>query len=34
MRIEKVRDLAPSQSREALAELCEAYWQPVYAFIR
>jgi RNA polymerase sigma-70 factor (ECF subfamily) len=34
MRIEKVGDLAPSQSREALAELCETYWQPIYAFIR
>jgi DNA-directed RNA polymerase specialized sigma24 family protein len=34
MRIEKVRDFSPSQSRSALAELCEAYWRPVYAFIR
>jgi RNA polymerase sigma-70 factor (ECF subfamily) len=34
MRIEKVRDESPEQSRAALAELCEAYWQPVYAFMR
>jgi DNA-directed RNA polymerase specialized sigma24 family protein len=34
MRIEKVRDSNPSQARAALAELCEAYWRPVYAFIR
>ena len=34
MRIEKVRDSSAADSREALAELCEAYWRPVYAFIR
>jgi RNA polymerase sigma-70 factor (ECF subfamily) len=34
MRIEKVRDESPEQSRAALAELCDAYWQPVYAFLR
>jgi RNA polymerase sigma-70 factor (ECF subfamily) len=34
MRIEKVRDSSAAQSREALAELCEAYWHPLYAFIR
>ncbi len=33
-RIGKVKDATPSQSRTALAELCEAYWRPVYAFIR
>ena len=33
-RIEIVKDANSSQSREALAELCEAYWRPVYAFIR
>jgi len=33
-RIEKVKDATPAQSRTALAELCEAYWRPVYAFIR
>jgi DNA-directed RNA polymerase specialized sigma24 family protein len=34
MRIEKARDPGAPQSGEALAELCEAYWQPVYAFLR
>jgi RNA polymerase sigma-70 factor (ECF subfamily) len=34
MRIEVVRDGTEAESREALAELCQAYWQPVYAFIR
>ena len=34
MRIEKVRDSTAAESRDALAALCEAYWQPVYAFIR
>lgn len=33
-RIEKVKDANSSHSRQALAELCEAYWRPVYAFIR
>ena len=33
-RIKKVKDATPSQSRHALAELCDAYWRPVYAFIR
>jgi DNA-directed RNA polymerase specialized sigma24 family protein len=33
MRIEKVKDSTPSQARVALAELCAAYWRPVYAFI-
>jgi RNA polymerase sigma factor (sigma-70 family) len=32
--IEKVKDSTSSQSRAALAELCEAYWRPVYAFVR
>ncbi len=34
MRIEKLKDSTPSQARPALSELCEAYWHPVYAFIR
>ncbi len=34
MTIEKARDSGPSQSRAAMDELCQAYWQPVYAFIR
>jgi RNA polymerase sigma-70 factor (ECF subfamily) len=34
MVIEKARDSGPVQSREALERLCQAYWQPVYAFIR
>lgn len=33
-RIEKAKDSTPFESRAALAELCEAYWRPVYAFIR
>jgi len=32
--IEKVKDSTPSESRAALAALCEVYWRPVYAFIR
>jgi DNA-directed RNA polymerase specialized sigma24 family protein len=34
MRIEKAKDSQFSQSGAALTELCEAYWRPVYAFIR
>jgi RNA polymerase sigma-70 factor (ECF subfamily) len=34
MVIEKARDSGPVQSHEALEQLCQAYWQPVYAFIR
>jgi len=35
-RVLAVRDgsPAPAQAREALAELCRAYWYPLYAFIR
>ena len=34
MRVEQAGDQTRPQSRQALAELCEAYWRPVYAFIR
>jgi RNA polymerase sigma-70 factor (ECF subfamily) len=34
MTVEKARDSGPAQSRQALEQLCQAYWQPVYAFIR
>jgi RNA polymerase sigma-70 factor (ECF subfamily) len=34
MVVDKARDSGPAQSREALEQLCQAYWQPVYAFIR
>ena len=30
----RARDASPSISREALSRLCEAYWEPVYGFIR
>jgi RNA polymerase sigma-70 factor (ECF subfamily) len=32
--VEQARDSSAERAREALAELCSAYWQPVYAFIR
>jgi RNA polymerase sigma-70 factor (ECF subfamily) len=32
-RIEKARDSTDAESRAALAELCQAYWRPVYAFV-
>jgi RNA polymerase sigma-70 factor (ECF subfamily) len=34
MRIDQARDSSSERAREGLAELCAAYWQPVYAFIR
>ena len=34
LRVESARDPETPQAREALGELCEAYWQPVYTFIR
>jgi RNA polymerase sigma-70 factor (ECF subfamily) len=34
MRVEQARDAGAAHSREALAELCAAYWHSVYAFIR
>jgi RNA polymerase sigma-70 factor (ECF subfamily) len=34
MLIEKARDSGPGKSREAMEQLCQSYWQPVYAFIR
>ncbi len=34
MRVEQAKESAAPHSRQALAELCEAYWHPVYAFIR
>jgi RNA polymerase sigma-70 factor (ECF subfamily) len=34
MRIEQARETKAPESKEALAALCEAYWHPVYAFIR
>lgn len=30
----RARDASPSTSRAALSRLCEAYWKPVYGFIR
>ena len=33
-RIVAARDRAAPEAREALAELCAAYWYPIYAFIR
>ena len=28
------RDAASAESRQALGTLCEAYWYPLYAFVR
>jgi RNA polymerase sigma-70 factor (ECF subfamily) len=33
-RVVAVRDRATPEAREALGELCAAYWYPLYAFIR
>lgn len=30
----KARDAPAPQAREALAELCETYWYPIYAFVQ
>ena len=30
----KARDVTSEESRAALSELCEAYWYPLYAFVR
>jgi RNA polymerase sigma-70 factor (ECF subfamily) len=34
MLIDEAREAGPTQSRAAMEQLCQAYWQPVYAFIR
>jgi RNA polymerase sigma-70 factor (ECF subfamily) len=34
MLIDEAREAGPTQSRMAMERLCQAYWQPVYAFIR
>ena len=34
LRVESAKDPETPHAREALGELCEAYWQPVYTFIR
>ncbi len=33
-RVAAAGDRATPEDREALAELCRAYWYPIYAFIR
>jgi RNA polymerase sigma factor (sigma-70 family) len=33
-RVVAAKDLAAPEAREALATLCEAYWYPIYAFVR
>jgi len=33
-RVVAAKDLARPEAREALASLCDAYWYPIYAFVR
>jgi RNA polymerase sigma-70 factor (ECF subfamily) len=33
-RIVAAKDVAAPEAREALASLCEAYWYPIYAYVR
>jgi RNA polymerase sigma factor (sigma-70 family) len=33
-RVVAAKDLAAPEAREALATLCEAYWYPIYAYVR
>ena len=32
--VTRASSVDPAQARAALATLCQAYWYPVYAFIR
>ena len=33
-RVVAAKDLAAPEAREALATLCDAYWYPIYAYVR